>query len=57
MAQVELRDEVAPVMVDVYPCLWASSVSVDYSQCDFGKKGSGLFDFCKPLSGVFRSQP
>jgi hypothetical protein len=56
MALVAFLAKVAPVMVEVYPCLCASSVSVDFLLYHLGKEGSHPFDIRKPLPGVFRSQ-
>jgi len=60
MAQVAFRVEVALVLVsavwvgleEMYPCLCASSVSVDSWRCHFGKEGSRQFNFHKPLPHV-----
>jgi hypothetical protein len=56
MAQVAFRAEVAPLVVEAHLCLCASSVSVDFLVCHFAKEDSRLFDFRKPLPGVFQSQ-
>jgi hypothetical protein len=57
MPQVAFRAKVASVMDDVHPCLCASSISVDFLQCHFGKEGSHPFHFRKPLPAVFWLQP
>jgi hypothetical protein len=57
LAQVAIRAAVGPVLVEVHPCLCASSMSLDFLWCHFGKEGSRPFDFREPLPGVFRSQP
>jgi hypothetical protein len=49
--------EVPPVLVEVRLFLCTSSVSADSLLCHFGIEGSHLFDFYKPLPGVFLSQP
>jgi len=48
---------VVGVVVEVHPCLCATSESVDSWLCHFGKEGSGLFDFPEPLPVFFLSQP
>jgi hypothetical protein len=53
MAQVAIRAQVRPIMVEVHPCLCSSSMSVDCSRCHFGKEGSHPFDFREPLPGAF----
>jgi hypothetical protein len=45
------------MVVEVHPCLCASSLSVDALVCHFGQEGSRLFDFHEPWQGVFLSQP
>jgi hypothetical protein len=57
MAQMAIRAVVAPGLVEVHPCLCASSVSLDFLRCHLGKEGSRPFDFREPLPGFFRSQP
>jgi hypothetical protein len=57
LAQVAIRAVVAPVLVEVHPCHCASSVSLDFLRCHFGKEGRRPFDFREQLPGVFRSQP
>jgi len=42
--------------VEVLPCLYASSLSVDSVLCDCGKEGSNPFDFPEASLGVFLSQ-
>jgi hypothetical protein len=54
MAQVAVWDEVALLVVEVYQCLCASSISVDFLPCHLGQQGSREFDFSKPLAGVIR---
>jgi hypothetical protein len=49
--------EVPPVLVEVQRFLCTSSVSADSLLCHFDIEGSHLFDFYKPLPGVFVSQP
>jgi hypothetical protein len=49
--------EVLPVLVEVRQLLCASSVSADSLLCHFGMDGSHLFDFYRPLPGVFVMQP
>jgi hypothetical protein len=55
--EAAFRAEVPPVLVEVRWFLCASSVSTDSLLCHFGMEGSRLFDFYKPLPGVFLSQP
>jgi len=57
VVQVAFQASVAPVVVQVHPCLCASSESLDSLLCQFGKEDSHLFDFPEPLPGVFLSQP
>jgi len=57
MVQVAFQADVAPVVVAVHLCLYASSVSVDSSQCHFGKEGSRPFDFHEWWLGIFVYQP
>jgi hypothetical protein len=57
VAQVVFWAEMPPVLVEVRRFLCASSVSEDSFVYHFGKEGSRLYDFCKPLPGVFPSQP
>jgi hypothetical protein len=51
------RAEVRPVLVEVRRFLSASSVSADSLPYYFGMEGSRPYDLCKPLPGVFPSQP
>jgi hypothetical protein len=53
MAQVAIWAAVASVLVKVHPCLCASTVSLDFLRCHFGKEGSCPFDFREQLPGVF----
>jgi len=57
MVQVAVQAEVAPVLVEEHSWRCASSVSVDFLWCFFGKEGNRPIDFCEPLPGVFRSLP
>jgi hypothetical protein len=50
-------DEVPPFPMEVQRFLCASRVSADSLLCHLGMEGSCLFDFNKPLPGVFLSQP
>jgi hypothetical protein len=51
------RAEVPPGLMVVRRFLSASSVSADSLLYHFGMEGSRPYDFCKPLPGVFPSQP
>jgi hypothetical protein len=55
--EAAFRVEVPPVPVEVRRFHCASSVSADSLLCHFGMEGSSLFDFHKPLPGVFLSRP
>jgi hypothetical protein len=55
--EAALRAEVLPVLLEVWRFLCATSVSVDSLLCHFGMEGSRVFDFYKPLPGVFLLQP
>jgi hypothetical protein len=57
VAQVAFRAEVPPVLEEVRRFLCASSGSADSLLYHFGMEGSRPYDFCKPLPGVFPSQP
>jgi len=57
MAQKAFWAKVATAMVEVHPCRWASSVSVDTLLCHFGEERSRPFHFHEPLPGVFPLQP
>jgi hypothetical protein len=57
LAQVAIRAAVVPILVEVHPCLCASSVSLDFLRCNFGNFGNHPFDVREPLPGVFRLQP
>jgi len=56
-AEVVVRAEVLPVLVEVCRLLCTSSVSGDPLVCHFGTEGSSQYDFYKPLPGVFLKQP
>jgi len=56
VAQVAFWAEVSLGLVEVHPCLCASSVSADALLCQFGMEGSHPSDFLEPLPGVFLSQ-
>jgi len=53
---VAFRAEVAPVVLEVYLCLCACSVSVDSVLRHFVKECSSPFDFHETLLGAFLSQ-
>jgi len=55
-AQLVFQVEMAPVLVEVHLCLWASSMSVDSLLCHFNKEGYHPVHCDKPLPGVFLSQ-
>jgi hypothetical protein len=57
MAQVAFQAKVAPFVVEVHPCLCASSVSEDFLLCNLGMEGSHPFDFHEQLPGVFERSP
>jgi hypothetical protein len=57
VVQVAFRAEVPPVLEELRRILCASSGSVDSLLYHFGIGGSRPYDFCKPLPGVFPSQP
>ena len=57
MMQVALRAEVAPVPLEVHPCLCTCRMSAESLLYRFGKEGSPLAEFHEPLPGVFISQP
>jgi len=57
VTQVAFLADVACIVVEVHACLCASSMSVDSLLCQFGKERSRLFNFHKPLLGVFLLQP
>jgi hypothetical protein len=57
VVQAAFQAKVAPVVVEVHPCLCASIVFVNYLMGHFAKKGSCPFDFHKALPGFFLSQP
>jgi len=57
VAQVAFRAEVPPVLEEVRQFLCASSGSPDSLLYHVGMEGSGPYDFCKPLPGVFPSEP
>jgi hypothetical protein len=57
VAQVAFRAEVPPVLEEVLRFLCTSSGSPDSLVYHFGMEGSRPYDFCKPLPGVFPSQP
>jgi hypothetical protein len=53
MAQVALWGVVAPVVLEVPACCFASSVTVDWLRCQLGNAGSRPVDFCKLLQSLF----
>jgi len=57
VAQLAFWASVAPVALEVHPCLCASSKSVDSLLWHLGKEDSRPIDFHEPLPGVFLSQP
>jgi hypothetical protein len=57
VAQVAFRAEVPQVLDEVRLFLCASSGSPDSVLNHFGMEGSRPDDVCKPLPGVFPSQP
>jgi hypothetical protein len=57
VAQVAFRAEVPPVLKEARRFLFTFSGSPDSLLCHFGMEGSRPYDFCKPLPGVFPSQP
>ena len=57
VTQVAFRASVVPIVVEVHPCLCASTVCVDSLVCQFAEHDSRPFDFPKPLLGVILSQP
>jgi hypothetical protein len=57
LAQVAFRAEVLPVVEEVWLFLWASCGSPDSLLYQFCMEGSRPYDLCKPLQGVFPSQP
>jgi len=54
-AEIALRVEVPPVLVEVQRFLCASSVSADSLLYHFGVEGSRPYDYYKPLPGGFPS--
>jgi hypothetical protein len=57
VVQVAFQAEVAPVVVEVHVCLYASSITAGALLCHFGKQGRRLFNFHKSLSNVVLSPP
>jgi hypothetical protein len=57
VAEVAFRAVVPPVLVEVRKFLCTSSGSAHSLLYHFGMGGSWPYDFCKPLLGVFLSQP
>jgi hypothetical protein len=55
--QLVVSVEVPPVLVELWWFLWTSSMAADSVLYHFGMQGSQLNDICKPLPGVFPSQP
>jgi len=55
--QVAFRAEMPPVLEEVLRFLCTSSGSPDFLLHHCGMQGSRPNDFCKPLPGVFPSQP
>jgi hypothetical protein len=57
VAQVAFWAEVPPVLEEMQRFRCASRGSAISLLDDFGMEGSRPYDFCKPLPGVFPSQP
>jgi hypothetical protein len=57
VARVAFRVEVPPLLVEVQRFLCAASGLVYFLLYHFGMEDSRPYDFCKPLLGVFPSQP
>jgi hypothetical protein len=56
MAQVVIRADVEPVLVEVHPYLGVYTMSVDSLQCNYDKEGSSPFDCRRPSPGVIRPE-
>jgi len=56
VAQVAYKPVVAPVLVQVYPYIWASRVFANSLLCHCEKESSHLFNFHEPLQGVISFQ-